>query len=29
MDTYKDAVDLGALCAHGDGPWLATPGSVP
>jgi glucose-1-phosphate cytidylyltransferase len=27
MDTYKDAVDLGALCAERAGPWLATPGS--
>jgi len=26
MDTYKDAVDLGALCADGPGPWLAAPG---
>ena len=26
MDTYKDAVDLGALCADGPGPWLAPPG---
>jgi glucose-1-phosphate cytidylyltransferase len=25
MDTYKDAVDLGALCQDGPGPWLATP----
>lgn len=26
MDTYKDAVDLGSLCADGDGPWLDEPG---
>jgi glucose-1-phosphate cytidylyltransferase len=26
MDTYKDAVDLGALCAQGPGPWLGPPG---
>lgn len=26
MDTYKDAVDLGALCAEGPGPWLDEPG---
>ena len=27
MDTYKDAVDLGALCADGrPGPWLDPPG---
>jgi glucose-1-phosphate cytidylyltransferase len=26
MDTYKDAVELGALCADGPGPWLAPPG---
>jgi len=25
MDTYKDAVDLSALCAHGPGPWLDAP----
>lgn len=23
MDTYKDALDLGALCQDGPGPWLA------
>ena len=28
MDTYKDAVDLGALCATGPGPWLAEPGAA-
>ena len=28
MDTYKDAVDLGAYCADGPGPWLHEPGSV-
>jgi len=28
MDTYKDAVELGALCADGPGPWLAEPGAV-
>jgi glucose-1-phosphate cytidylyltransferase len=26
MDTYKDALDLAALCADGPGPWLAEPG---
>jgi glucose-1-phosphate cytidylyltransferase len=26
MDTYKDAVDLGALCVDGPGPWLDEPG---
>jgi glucose-1-phosphate cytidylyltransferase len=26
MDTYKDAVDLGNLCAEGPGPWLDPPG---
>jgi glucose-1-phosphate cytidylyltransferase len=26
MDTYKDAVDLGGLCADGPGPWLGPPG---
>ncbi|MDP1821514.1 MAG: sugar phosphate nucleotidyltransferase [Acidimicrobiales bacterium] len=26
MDTYKDAVELGALCESGPGPWLAPPG---
>jgi glucose-1-phosphate cytidylyltransferase len=25
MDTYKDAVELGTLCADGPGPWLAAP----
>jgi glucose-1-phosphate cytidylyltransferase len=25
MDTFKDAVDLGALCAEGPGPWLDAP----
>jgi len=25
MDTYKDAVELGELCADGPGPWLASP----
>jgi len=25
MDTYKDALDLGALCADGPGPWLDLP----
>lgn len=28
MDTYKDAIDLGTLCADGPGPWLDTPGRV-
>ena len=28
MDTYKDAVELGTLCADGPGPWLAEPGAV-
>ncbi len=28
MDTYKDAVELGSLCAESAGPWLATPGAV-
>ncbi len=28
MDTFKDAVDLGSLCAEGPGPWLADPGKV-
>jgi glucose-1-phosphate cytidylyltransferase len=28
MDTYKDAVDLGSLCASGPGPWLDDPGLV-
>jgi glucose-1-phosphate cytidylyltransferase len=28
MDTYKDAVELGTLCADGNGPWLAEPGAV-
>jgi glucose-1-phosphate cytidylyltransferase len=28
MDTYKDAVDLGAFCADGPGPWLAEPGAA-
>lgn len=27
MDTYKDAVELGVLCAEGPGPWLAEPGA--
>ena len=26
MDTYKDAVDLGAMCHDGPGPWLDEPG---
>jgi glucose-1-phosphate cytidylyltransferase len=26
MDTYKDAMDLGALCADGPGPWMDPPG---
>jgi glucose-1-phosphate cytidylyltransferase len=26
MDTYKDAMDLGALCAEGPGPWCDEPG---
>jgi glucose-1-phosphate cytidylyltransferase len=26
MDTFKDAVELGSLCADGPGPWLAPPG---
>jgi glucose-1-phosphate cytidylyltransferase len=26
MDTYKDALDLGALCLDGPGPWLSVPG---
>lgn len=26
MDTYKDALELAALCADGPGPWLAEPG---
>lgn len=26
MDTYKDAVELGSLCADGPGPWLAGAG---
>ena len=29
MDTYKDAVDLSALCADGPGPWLDVPVSRP
>jgi glucose-1-phosphate cytidylyltransferase len=28
MDTYKDAMDLGALCAGKPGPWLAEPGAA-
>jgi glucose-1-phosphate cytidylyltransferase len=28
MDTYKDTVDLGTLCAEGPGPWLRPPGSA-
>ena len=28
MDTFKDAMDLGALCADGPGPWLDPPGVV-
>ncbi len=27
MDTYKDALDLSALCADGPGPWLDLPAS--
>jgi glucose-1-phosphate cytidylyltransferase len=27
MDTYKDALELSALCSEGDGPWLSS--SVP
>ena len=26
MDTYKDALELTALCAEGDGPWTILPG---
>jgi glucose-1-phosphate cytidylyltransferase len=26
MDTYKDALELGSLCAAGQGPWLGPPG---
>ncbi|HXQ75819.1 MAG TPA: sugar phosphate nucleotidyltransferase [Acidimicrobiales bacterium] len=26
MDTYKDALELSALCAEGDGPWTTSPG---
>jgi glucose-1-phosphate cytidylyltransferase len=26
LDTYKDALDLAALCADGDGPWRDEPG---
>lgn len=26
MDTYKDALELSALCAEGDGPWTTLPG---
>jgi glucose-1-phosphate cytidylyltransferase len=26
MDTYKDALELTALCAEGDGPWTTLPG---
>lgn len=26
MDTYKDAVELGALCSDGEPPWMAPPG---
>jgi glucose-1-phosphate cytidylyltransferase len=26
MDTYKDAMDLGALCVDGPGPWMDEPG---
>lgn len=28
MDTYKDAVELGELCAENEPPWLAPPGQV-
>jgi len=28
MDTFKDAMDLGALCSDGPGPWLDPPGFV-
>ncbi|MGH9299098.1 MAG: sugar phosphate nucleotidyltransferase [Acidimicrobiales bacterium] len=27
MDTYKDAVELSALCMEGEGPWMALPAS--
>jgi glucose-1-phosphate cytidylyltransferase len=27
MDTYKDALELSALCKEGDGPWTTLPGS--
>jgi len=26
MDTYKDALELSALCEEGEGPWMALPG---
>lgn len=26
MDTYKDALELSALCREGDGPWTISPG---
>ncbi|HEX6476886.1 MAG TPA: hypothetical protein VF005_06395, partial [Acidimicrobiales bacterium] len=25
MDTYKDALELSALCREGDGPWTISP----
>jgi glucose-1-phosphate cytidylyltransferase len=25
MDTYKDALELSALCSEGEGPWLSSP----
>jgi glucose-1-phosphate cytidylyltransferase len=28
MDTYKDALELSALCHEGDGPWLSLPEPV-
>ena len=27
MDTYKDALELSALCQEGDGPWMISPAS--
>ena len=28
MDTYKDSMALGALCADGPGPWMGQPGAA-
>jgi hypothetical protein len=25
MDTYKDALELSALCSEGEGPWMSFP----